>query len=49
VPHLGSSLFTCKERHAYFNMSLILGDERRVLLILIFIYSFSVLEIYIYM
>jgi hypothetical protein len=40
VSDLCSSPFTCKERHVYFDMSLILSRGRRSLLILISVYLF---------
>jgi hypothetical protein len=49
APRLGSSPFMSKERHAYFDTSLILRKGRHTLLMLISIYPFPSLETYTYM
>jgi hypothetical protein len=48
MPPLGSSPFKCKERHAYFDASLILSKERRALLMLISVYRFPSLGMHTY-
>jgi hypothetical protein len=49
MSHLGTSPFTYKERRVYFGASLILGNGRCALLMLISIYPFSALGLSIYM